>query len=295
MTIESEIIAVIESRNGRADRLAIMSTLHAYSQGSIEVKLSGMSKKGDIVRVSKGVYELPKADASGRAPIVEVKARWLADDLAPYQRVRLYIEAVGRPKKQAVLTMLAPYVDGAVRAFGAMVVEGLVHQADDGRIVLGRSPKMPVVRQHRDPVRRPLSEIDTPVEASEKASAEAASEVLETIATSTPAADVPDVVDDRKTPAPGIDQEPADMNDPTPASDESPAAEIRPPLALLELARELIGVEEYEAIERLRIERGQAPCEFSVCVPGFHAVISGEPRACFQAIKRIIAAAEGAA
>ena len=60
---------------------------------------------------------------------------------------------------------------GPVGAAGAMVVEGMVHQEDDGCMRLGRHPKMRAIPRYRDPVRWPtkLATTDNKDEASSEA------------------------------------------------------------------------------------------------------------------------------
>ncbi len=307
MSIETGIIAVLEAHNGRADRLVIMSTLREYSQGSIEVALSRMVKLGAVIRISKGVYELPTPDKAATPALPprsadKPTAPWLADGLTAYGRVRLFVEANPKARKHAVLNMLARFVDGAARAFGAMVVEGAVHVRDDGSVALGRNPRAPVAPKHRDPNRgpKPLPTHTPSEERAREASAEAASEVQEAIATPTLAADEPDVS----------------------ALGKNPAAEIGPPLAPNQIDRieprdshrafqmpsAWPGLADNDLDNRTKPqespmsettqpevgEKAQAPlttttpvATFHVELPGLHIAISGEAKAVMQAVAAI--------
>lgn len=216
MSHEDDVKAFLADRpTAKVHQIDIIGGLPHIGPAAIESLLRSMSKRGVIAKVSKAVYQHKDEAQQPAASKQPPAAPWLADELAPYQRTRLFIEANGPPKKHALLNMLARFVNGSVRVLGAMVVEGAVHQTDDGRIALGRNPKMPAIPRYRDPARgpKPLPPAkNTPVEAEERreASAEAASEVQEAIATPTLAADEPDASAVGTTPAQEIGPAPVE-------------------------------------------------------------------------------------
>lgn len=206
MSIESDIIAVIESKGEAVDRLSIMSVLGHYSQGHIDVALSGMTRRGLLTRVKTGVYAL---DA---APKKNDVVAWLVDGIAPYQRVMRYLEAKGPTRRQALCVMLSPFSDAPQRVVVEMIGSGTVHQNNDGRIEIGKNPKAPssaAPKHSWNNLRAPTTSTKNTSEAPRQVSAETTSEQPSEARAADSAGDAPDESAAPESPASGIGQMPA--------------------------------------------------------------------------------------
>lgn len=155
MTIETDIIAVLEERRPRM-AIDIARALPAHNSGSVIAVCSAMVKRGALVKVGAKL-DLPPADHKPVDP-----ASWKAEGLAPFQRVKAYIERHGPVKRHALLTMLiACGVENGADVLWEMIREGDIH-AENDRFRLGPHPNAPTERTQDRTWNNRLPPRDTP-------------------------------------------------------------------------------------------------------------------------------------
>ena len=188
MTIETDIIAVLEERRPRMP-IDIAAALSHHNRGSVLAVCSTMAKRGALVKVGAKL-DLPPADSPPVDP-----TPWKADGLAPFQRVKLFLESRGASKRHALLLMLNSCgVEAGKNVLADMIRDGDIHSTGD-RYCLGPSPRaMPPRTQGHAwnngiPARAAPKKPDTPSEAQRTPEATGTSKKPEAAAAPTPVAD----------------------------------------------------------------------------------------------------------
>lgn len=305
MSIESDIVACLESRNGETDLLTILATLTHYSQGSVQVALSAMVKAGThICRPRKAVYALVKQDDSKPEP-------WQMTSATKTARIVALLKARGPVMHARHIQKACPDIHPMSSVLSDMGRGGHVHSQGDGFWALGlnpRAPKGPTPVVNRWGMRRPdelrPSSTEIPSEASETREAEtsATSEVPPEARAPESVADVPDESAVSETPAPEIGPALAE-----PYTATITAWDCRPAIPSAQhLARVLREMSLEEFYQRMHEEPpmqedtavsndtttppGTLPAPvatFHMEMPGLRIAISGDAKAVMEAVSAI--------
>jgi|GEM_PF-3365264 len=280
MTIDTDILAVLEQTGKVTDSMHIIATLSHLNAGSINARLSSMSKEGTIVKVARNEYKLP---GKGELPVPV----WDTPTAAPFARILDFIRRNDFAKRDRMRNAM-PEIENLAAALSDMVKSKHIHHVGDQEYRLGPHPNAPKTTGTAHAwnnlrVRTPQpveAETNTPSEATREDSAESTTELPEAVATPIGAGDAP--------------VESAAPESPPPVM--VPAAALESTEQREEDATMNIGKGDDQDMLQKRlviIPPSDPPAEFRLKIDGLSVHISGDAQAVMEAVAAVLQVRSG--
>lgn len=284
MTIDSDIIAVLEQAGKITDSMHIIATLSHLNAGSVNARLSAMAKEGTIVKVSRNEYRLPGKDKPKELTV------WETPTAAPFARILDFIKRHDFAQRDRMRKAM-PEIENLAAALSDMVKTKHIHHVGDQEYRLGPHPNAPAQRKpahnwNDERYRQPPAPTHKPSEETREDSAESTTEVPEAVATPIGAGDAP--VESAATESPPPVMEPAAAHESEQHEEDDTMSE-----AAAQLQSQM---EHLEALQPgpLMIVPKEPPAEFRLNIDGLSVHISGEAKAVMEAVAAVLQVRSGA-
>lgn len=300
MTIDTDIIAVLEETGNITDAMHIIATLSQRNAGSINARLNAMAKDGTILKMSHSTYRLPLRAEGDDEPA----ALWQNAKAAPFSRILDYIKHHDRAKRERMAKDM-PEIKQLAAALSDMVKTKHIHHVGDQEYRLGPHPNAPAQRKpahnwNDQSYRQPPAATNNPSEAEREDSAESTTVEPEAVATPIGAGDAPVESAAQESPPPVIGPAAAHEHEQHEENDTMNGIGSHrpqdPPPAPEAAAQQQSKFEHLEALQPgpLMVVPKPPQSQFNMNIDGLSVSIAGDPKAVMEAVAAIYQAREGA-